>query len=78
MLSMLIAATLASANPSPITMARSTEVATTSTTTAAPAAPKAEKRYCFKGAVTGSRLVKTKCQTRAEWMKQGIDPTEAN
>ena len=38
-------------------------------------APSAETRYCVEGMVTGSRLIKRDCKTRAEWIKlEGFDP----
>ncbi|ODP38577.1 hypothetical protein [Sphingomonas turrisvirgatae] len=34
-----------------------------------------DKRYCLKFDVTGSRLSKTACKTRSEWINdQGFDP----
>ena len=32
-------------------------------------------RYCVKGVITGSRLERRVCKTRAEWLKEGVDPT---
>ena len=41
-------------------------------------APKAsaavpEKVYCTSGTITGSRVVKTECKTKAQWAKDGVD-----
>jgi len=35
-----------------------------------------QKKYCIIEATTGSRIAKKKCQTRAEWLLVGVDPTE--
>jgi hypothetical protein len=35
-----------------------------------------DKRYCVQGNITGSRLARKDCRTRAEWMKQGFDPLD--
>lgn len=40
-------------------------------TQARPAAP--EKTYCTSGTITGSRVVKQECKTKAEWAKEGVD-----
>ncbi|ONF96239.1 hypothetical protein [Sphingomonas jeddahensis] len=32
------------------------------------------RRVCVIGDVTGSRLPRRHCQTRAEWVAQGVDP----
>ena len=42
-----------------------------STTEARPSAP--EKTYCTSGTITGSRVVKQECKTKAEWAKEGVD-----
>ena len=42
-----------------------------STTQARPAAP--EETYCTSGTITGSRVVKQECKTKAEWAKDGVD-----
>lgn len=51
--------------------------------TAAPAAqsttaakPVKDKRYCIAGDVTGSRLPRKDCRTRAEWLIEGFDPLD--
>ena len=31
-------------------------------------------RYCVVSEVTGSRLTRKVCQTRAQWLDQGFDP----
>jgi hypothetical protein len=41
------------------------------TTQAKPAAP--EKTYCTSGTISGSRIVKQECKTKAEWAKEGVD-----
>ncbi|HEY0621986.1 hypothetical protein [Sphingomonas sp.] len=40
------------------------------------AKPVKDKRYCVKGEVTGSRLVRKDCRTRAEWLNEGFDPLD--
>lgn len=35
-----------------------------------PAAP--EKIYCTSGTITGSRVVKKECKTKAQWAKDGV------
>lgn len=38
---------------------------------------KAESRkYCIDTELTGSRIPKRQCQTRAEWLATGVDPLE--
>jgi hypothetical protein len=39
--------------------------------------PRAEQkiRYCIVETPLGSHIEKKKCLTRAEWLKQGVDPT---
>lgn len=49
------------------------------TTAASPTVPQEQatdtKRYCVvTPAATGSFLNRKECRTRAEWMKQGVDP----
>ncbi|WP_298091797.1 hypothetical protein [uncultured Sphingomonas sp.] len=34
-------------------------------------------RYCIKDFVTGSRIARKECRTRADWMDRGFDPLEA-
>ena len=41
------------------------------TTQARPTAP--EKTYCTSGTISGSRIVKQECKTKAEWAKDGVD-----
>jgi hypothetical protein len=38
---------------------------------ARPAAP--EKTYCTSGTITGSRVTKQECKTKAQWAKEGVD-----
>ncbi|APR54220.1 hypothetical protein CA223_02485 [Sphingomonas koreensis] len=45
-------------------------------TEAADAKPVKDKRYCVRGTLTGSRLVRQECHTRAEWLAQGFDPLD--
>ena len=40
------------------------------------AKPVKDKRYCVQAAVTGSRLVRKDCRTRAEWLVMGFDPLD--
>lgn len=35
-----------------------------------------DKRYCVAGPITGSRLGRKECRTRAEWLKEGFDPLD--
>lgn len=56
-------------------------VASAEEVTAAAAAPvktaaaPADARVCAKVQITGSRIARTVCQTRGEWVaKQGVDP----
>lgn len=59
--------------------------ATTKTPTPAPSASPAgtattedakrhEQRYCVEGITTGTILPRKTCHTRAEWLKEGVDP----
>ena len=32
-----------------------------------------EKVYCMKHEITGSRMPRTKCLTKAEWARAGVD-----
>jgi hypothetical protein len=41
--------------------------------TAKAQAPTAEKVYCTKGPITGSRMSKQECKTRSQWAKDGVD-----
>ncbi|MDG2535961.1 hypothetical protein P6144_20040 [Sphingomonas sp. HITSZ_GF] len=39
--------------------------------------PKADSRkYCIDALMTGSRIPKRQCRTRADWLADGIDPLE--
>lgn len=40
------------------------------------AKPVKDKRYCVQGTVTGSRLSRKDCRTRAEWLEEGFDPLD--
>lgn len=42
----------------------------------ADAKPVKDKRYCVEGAITGSRIGRKECRTRAEWLKEGFDPLD--
>jgi hypothetical protein len=33
-------------------------------------------RYCFKTEITGSRLPRRQCQTRKDWLRDGIEPLD--
>lgn len=68
MFAMFAAALVAAASPT----ARPTEPAAMPT---AVATPTAERRYCVVASNTGSRIPQRDCRTRAEWLKQGYDPT---
>lgn len=35
-----------------------------------------DKRYCVRSSMTGSRLRRNECKTRAEWLTQGFDPLD--
>ncbi|MEG3178105.1 hypothetical protein U1872_17825 [Sphingomonas sp. RB3P16] len=56
------------ARPAAATVAAGTEMPTSRV--AAPAA----QRYCVVSDVTGSRIARRVCQTRADWLKDGFDP----
>jgi hypothetical protein len=43
----------------------------------AAAAPAKPTRYCVKGEITGSRIPRTECHSRADWLDMGFDPLEA-
>ena len=36
-------------------------------------APSKETVYCASGTITGSRVVKTECKTKAQWARDGVD-----
>lgn len=63
-----LAIALAAATPS----AKAAEPAPAPT---AAATPTAERRYCVVNSNTGSRIPQRDCRTRADWLKQGYDPT---
>lgn len=37
---------------------------------------KRETRYCAETEVTGSRLPRRQCQTREDWLRDGVDPLD--
>lgn len=45
-------------------------------TTSAEAKPVKDKMYCVQGTLTGSRIPRKDCRTRAEWLKEGFDPLD--
>jgi len=46
---------------------------------AAPKSPKASQQYCVKDDITGSRMPRKVCKTRAEWIAEdGFDPIARN
>ena len=46
---------------------------------AAPKAPKASQQYCVQDEITGSRMPRKVCKTRAEWIAEdGFDPLSRN
>jgi hypothetical protein len=73
------AAALASSTPATTNMAASSVNNGGSSQTSAPAAvsraPGAtpEKVYCTSGTISGSRIVKKECKTKAQWAKDGVD-----
>lgn len=40
------------------------------------AKPVKDKRYCVQEMITGSRMPRKDCRTRAEWLKEGFDPLD--
>jgi hypothetical protein len=74
-----LAAALASSPPATTNMAASSVNSGGSSQTSAPAAvsrgPAAtpEKVYCTSGTISGSRIVKKECKTKAQWAKDGVD-----
>ena len=36
--------------------------------------PSPQQRYCVDVKMTGTRIAKRDCRTRADWMAQGFDP----
>lgn len=38
----------------------------------------AKTRYCFNGLITGSRIAHKTCQTRDQWLLDGVDPLAKN
>lgn len=71
------AAALASSPQAATNMAASSVNGSGSPQTSAPAskAPTAvpEKVYCTSGTISGSRIVKQECKTKAQWAKDGVD-----
>ncbi|WP_343520115.1 hypothetical protein [Sphingomonas sp.] len=45
-------------------------------TASAEAKPVKDKRYCVETETTGSRIVRTECRTRSEWLELGFDPLD--
>jgi hypothetical protein len=35
-----------------------------------------DTRYCVESVVTGSRIRRQDCRTRAEWLREGFDPLD--
>ena len=68
--------------PSIVTIApRPTGVPTAAAPTeqAGPAGGKAAaQRYCVQSTLTGSRIPRRECRTRAEWLRDGFDPLARN
>ena len=50
-----------------------TVAAAAQTTLVQPGTPPAAKRYCIVETPTGSRIPQKKCQTRADWLNDGVD-----
>ncbi|MCW4463043.1 hypothetical protein OK349_15120 [Sphingomonas sp. BT-65] len=40
------------------------------------AKPVKDKRYCVQNEMTGSRVPRKECRTRAEWLELGFDPLD--
>ena len=40
------------------------------------AKPVKDKRYCVESTITGSRVARKVCRTRAEWLEEGFDPLD--
>lgn len=59
--------------PAPATT--TTESADTASTTSG-AKAKRETRYCAETEITGSRLPRRQCQTREDWLRDGVDPLD--
>jgi hypothetical protein len=36
------------------------------------------RKYCIDSLMTGSRIPKRQCRTRAEWLENGVDPVDLN
>ena len=51
-----------------------TEPAATPTPVASEANKPSAKRYCVDAVLTGTRVPRRTCMTRADWLKQGFDP----
>jgi len=51
--------------------------AAATTGASASVAPAAEKKYCIKDTITGSRQTKTFCKTKEQWAAEGVEiPSE--
>jgi len=69
-----LAAAVLAAAPAAAAVAPPAAAAATDAPAAAAPAGTAATRYCMKvEAVTGTRLEKIECWTRAEWSAQGVD-----
>ncbi|GAA0440442.1 MULTISPECIES: hypothetical protein [Sphingomonas] len=60
--------------PAPATTTTTESVDTASTTSGTKA--KRETRYCAETEITGSRLPRRQCQTREDWLRDGVDPLD--
>ncbi|MCG7348111.1 hypothetical protein [Sphingomonas sp. ACRSK] len=58
--------------PAPATTTESADTASTTSGTKA----KRETRYCAETEITGSRLPRRQCQTREDWLRDGVDPLD--
>lgn len=45
-------------------------------TQAAPSIKDDKRKFCIASELTGSRIAKQECRTRAEWASEGVDPLE--
>jgi hypothetical protein len=61
--------------PAPTTTASSESVDTASTSQPGTKAKRAT-RYCTETEITGSRLPRRHCQTREDWLRDGVDPLD--
>ena len=62
--------------PAPATSGTTESVDTAATTSKPGAKAKRETRYCAETEVTGSRLPRRQCQTREDWLRDGVDPLD--